>query len=97
MKLLRSTQRYMAILGIYRNRNLLNVKFLMPEIIFFTYVLQNWLFLTFVASTFREYTNSIFLTSTDTMAAACFTIFATKKGHIFKMIDIGKELIKKSE
>lgn len=96
MKLIQSAQDCLAMLGLSSNQSLFNLKFLMAEFFMFANVGCNWLFIIYEANTFREYTNSSFLTSTYTMAAICFTIFAKERKHIFKMIEIGTELFEKS-
>lgn len=97
MKLVQSAQSYLTMLGMNPNQRLVNVNFFVAELIIATNVTLNWLFLIYEANTFREYTNAIFLTSTITIAAVCFTIFATESEHIFNMINIGEKLIEKSE
>lgn len=97
MKVLQSAQNYLAMMGIRQNQSLANVNFFLAEFLFFTNVASNVLFLIYDANTFREYTTAIFMISTFTMVAVCFTLFAKESGRTFKMIDLGEELLKKSE
>lgn len=97
MKYMQSSKSYLAMVGICRNKNLMNVNFLMTEINILAFALQNWLSLIFECSSFRDYTNSIFMTSTITMIAVCFTQYATKGKSIFKVIDILDEIFEKSK
>lgn len=97
MKLLQSTQNYLAILGISSNQSLANVNFFVADFISIVRASLEWIYIICQAKTFREYTYGILYASTTTMAAVCFTIFATKKMHLFKMIEISEELIEKSE
>lgn len=97
MKVAQSAQNYLAMLGIRRNQNLANVNFLLAELIFFTTVGSELLFLLCEANTFREYTLGIFWISTHSMVAACFTLLGKSRDHIFKMVDLGEEIIEMSE
>lgn len=96
MKLDQATLSHLAILDISANENLLNVKHFIAKFILISDACGAWHFLFHEAKTFHEYTYITFFVSTKTMSAACFTIFATKKRHIFKLIDIAEELIEKS-
>lgn len=97
MKIAQTAQDCLAMLGIRRNQNLANVNFLVTELIFFTTVASELCFLFNEAYTFREYTLVIFWTSTYSMAAVCFTLVGKCRVHIFKMIDLGEEIIEMSE
>lgn len=97
MKLVQSAQNYLAILGICSNQSLSNWNFFVAELIITMRFCTDLGFIIFEAKTFREYTYITLFASTTVMAAACFTIFATKKAHFFKMIEIVEQLIEKSE
>lgn len=97
MKLLQFPQKYLAMLGISPNQSLSNVKHFMAEFNNIYHFISSSLFLIYIANTFQEYTYTTFFAATTAMVAACFTIFATKRHHVFKMIDIAEELVEKSE
>lgn len=97
MKLAQSTKNYFAMLGISSDQSLANVTFFMVELIFVVHDCFSWGYLIYEANTFREYTYGLFYITTMAMVAACFTIYAIKKIHLFKMFDLGEELIEKSE
>lgn len=96
MKIIQTGQRLLAILGINPNQSLANVKFFIAMIVYATDV-SGQLILFHEANTFFEYANSIFLTSTITMAAVCFIITASIKALVFTAIDLFEKLIEKSE
>lgn len=97
MKLLQSTLSYLAMLGISSHQSLANVKHVVAELNNIIHLCSACISLFHVAKTFREFTYTTFFVATTAMIAACFTIFATKRHHVFKMIDIAEELIEKSE
>lgn len=87
----------MAMLGIRRRQNLANVNFFVAELIFLATVASQFRFLFHEANTFREYTFAIVLMSTYLMVAMCFTLFGECREHMFKMIDLGEQIIEMSE
>lgn len=97
MEVVESTLNHFAILGIRSNQSLTNVNFFMIELIFILQICSNCIFLIFVADTFREYTYGMFFASSNVMVTSIFTIFAIKRTHFFKMIDIVEEMVEKSE
>lgn len=97
MKLFQSALNYFSMLGIRSNQSFANVNLFIAEIIFITQVSADCVFIIFEAKTFRQYTYILFFMSTTVMAVACFTIFATKRVHLFQMIDITEEIVEKSE
>lgn len=97
MEFLQSLQAYLAMLGLTQNQSLFNLKFFVAEIFLFGNVCSNSMFIICEANTFREYACSSFVTSTYAMAAVCFTIFAKERKRISEVIEIGTELIEKSE
>lgn len=97
MKIIEAGQKYLAMLGICSNQSLKNVKFLSAIFFNIENVSGNLAFLFYEASTFYEYANSTFLASTIIMAAICFVIVASNKSIIFPTIDLGNDLVEKSE
>lgn len=93
MKILQTALSHLALLGIRSNKSLINVNFLLTELIIWKTVLQSLLFLILEAQNFREYTNAFFLISTNAMAAACFTILAANGGSIFTIVDILEKIV----
>lgn len=97
MKLLQSSQKHLAMLGISSNQNLTNLKHFIAELNNISHFGSSCAFLLYEVNSFSEYTYATFFAATTGMIAACFSIFAIERHHIFKMIDIGEELIEKSE
>lgn len=97
VKLGQATLSYLAMLGISSKQSLANVKYVAAELILISHPCWDCAFFINEAKTFREYTYSIFFFSTTSMVAACFTILATKRKHIFKLVEIGEKLVEKSE
>lgn len=97
MNIIQSGQKYLAILGVCPHKSLTNAKFLFAMTVYAINVSGNCIFLFYVADTFFEYANSIFLTTTITTAAVCFIIMALEKTLIFTAINLFEELIQKSK
>lgn len=97
MKLFQTGQKYMAMMGIYPTQSLINVNFFLTIFASAINIIANWAFLVFEASSFREYTNSIFITSTITMIVMCEIYFTLKKSRIFAVIALCENQIAKSE
>lgn len=97
MKIIQSGQKYLAMLGIGPNQSLKNVKFLSAISFYVENISGNLAFLFYEANTFYEYANSTFLATTITTAAICFVIVASNKQLIFASIDLGNDLVEKSE
>lgn len=96
MKIAQFARNCLAAFGIRRNQNLANVNFLVAELIFFTTVASEVFSLFYEADTFREYTSAVHWISTYSMVAVCFTLFGKCRAHIFKMMDLGEEIIEMS-
>lgn len=97
MKPLQSGKENWAMLGISPSQSLISLKFLMALFIIVANAGLNWAFLIYEADSFREYTNSIFITSTTTMVAVCFGILAFQRPRIYKLFYFTEEQIEKSE
>lgn len=97
MKILQTPLSHLAMTGIRLKQSLINKNFFVTDFIIVKTAIQCWLFLIFECNNFREYINSIFLTSTFTMAAVCFTILATEKRLISTMLGLTLEIIEKSK
>lgn len=95
MKIIQSGLEYLAGMGVSRNQSLINVKFLVAVFFNVVNVSGNFAFLFHEASTFLEYANSIFLTSTVTTVAVCFLMMALSR--MFETIDAFEKLVEKSE
>lgn len=96
MKLIQSGLEYLTILGIGPNQRIFNIKFFTSVVVYATDVGSNWIFLVYEASTFFEYANSIFLTTTVTMVATCFVILSFIRPRVFGLIDLSENQIEKS-
>lgn len=97
MKIIQSGLENLALMGVSQGESLFNVKFLVAILFNIINVSGNLAFLFHEASTFVEYANSIFLTSTVTTVAVCFVLMASSKLLIFDTIDSFEKLIEKSK
>lgn len=97
MKIIQSGLEYLAVMGVSHSETLINVKFLVALFFQVVNVSGNFAFLFHEASTFVEYANSIFLTSTVTTVAVCFLMMALSRELIFETIGAFEKLVEKSE
>lgn len=101
MKLYQSVQRQFAVLGI--NSQLLIQKYPFNRTIllmFFSYIcniISFCIFMYYDVNTFREYTDSIYVTSTDVLVVICFGNVVFGVAGFFKFIDNCVELVASSE
>lgn len=77
--------------------SLFNVRFLIASFFIFLNSALNWGFLIIEAQTFLEYTNSIFITLTTTMIAACFAILSSTMEELFSKLKTAEELAEASK
>lgn len=97
MKLFQSGQKYLSILGVSPSESLINVKFVTVIFAKAIDISLNVIFPIFEASSFHEYTNSIFLTSTVTMVSVCFVLSVLKISNFFALIDLFEKCFERSE
>lgn len=94
---LKSVLQNLTIMGMVRNQSLFNGKFLVASFFIALNSALNWAFLIIEAQTFLEYTNSIFMTLTTTMIAACFAIVSCKVTKLFVLLKFAEELTENRE
>lgn len=97
MKIVEAGKKYLAMLGIGPDHRLKTVKLLFATVVYITNVGGNLGFFFYDAKTSVEYANSIFITATITMVAACFVILASQNPLIIAVIDLGDILVMNSE
>lgn len=85
------------ILGIGLNRKRLNANVLIISFIIWSAALSDVLFLYFEAKTFREYTESVFVTTTMITIGTCFTIIVVMKDVLFNLINFVESIANTSE
>lgn len=97
MKFLEAGLKNIAVMGFRPNHSQLNVKFLLATFFIVLNAALNLGFLLIEAQTFLEYTNSIFMTLTTAMIAACFAILAYKINNLFSKLKTAEEITEASE
>lgn len=97
MKYLVTGFKNLAVIGMKSNQSLFNVKFLIASFFIVLNSAVNWAFFIIEAETFLEYTNSIFMTLTTTMIAACYAILAYKVSKLLALLKFAEESIENSE
>lgn len=97
MNIAQCIQEYLAMQGINLDQNLKCMKLFFAIVAYASNVGGNFGFFCFDAKTPLEYANSILITSTITMATACFAILASQNTQIYGTIDLAQILIDKSE
>lgn len=97
MKIFQSTMKFLAVLGLTAESRPFNMRNLLSLIVFEVLVLSCLAFLFFEAKTFRDYTESIYFSSTAILMFLISLTFIWKKDNIFKFIDKWQEISEASE
>lgn len=93
----RSCRVYLAMVGVFPDQSLANLKFFLTALVGSTSVVANFVSLLHEANTFLEYANSIFITSTVSMVAVCFVITCVARSRLFALIDSSNDLVNERE
>lgn len=95
MKLFKTFRKNFALIGITSNVNALDSgKIFLTSLIIWSVGLSSWIFFACEASSFIEYTVSIYIASGTTVTAIYFMIVILQIQNIFKFIDGCKKIIK---
>ena len=95
MKILQTTLKNWAILGISREQHTFNARALATFACYLLTNISHFIYLFYKDSHFREYIISIFAIFTLTTIAIVFTVIISQKEEIFELIDYCEEIIEK--
>lgn len=87
LKIFQSTLKFLAILGITPQSRAFNLRNLMIILITCIMIIIMFAYLFFEASTFKEYTESIYMCSVGLAITFSFLSIIWKKVHIFQFVD----------
>lgn len=97
MKLFQIAQENLLCLGISSNQSKKYRQLSLTCSIYSLFMLLSAAFLTFEANTFKEYTNSVYTTSSLIAINILFTIIYIKREKLFKLFDDGEHFFDESE
>lgn len=87
MKIFQSTKKFLESVGITAESRPLNMRNLIVLVVFAIMMILIWGFLFFRASNFKEYTESIYMSSVTLAIFSTFTFVIWKKSNVFQFID----------
>lgn len=97
MQLFQSNQKSFEMMGLSSNLHRFNFKALMTFLLYWTLSILYGTFTLLEANEFREYMDSVYLTSATTVMAISFMIFVWKTEDIFHLIHEIEEIVEMSE
>lgn len=97
MKIFQSTLEFLAFIGITAESRPFNVRNLLVLLTFGTMVTLICTFLLREASTFKDYTDSIYMSSVTIAITTTFLSLIWKKENVFQFIDFWEEIAKTSK